>query len=248
MRAFFGLVHREFLRLFSTALGWVLFTGFVLFSGITFVMVLLAGSAAPEPTLELSVTQALFGHSVFVPLSLLFLCPALTMRSFAEERRMGTLDILLASPVGTTTLVLAKFTALLGCFVLFWLPTLFYYMILARTGQVELWVWLGCTVTIWTIGAALLAVGLWVSAWARSQVVALIITSLLVLGFLLLSLLEQFGVDSALAPLLDHVSIQAQLREASQGILALGRLVFDVSLIVLGLVATTLTLTRGSNR
>ncbi len=248
MRAYFGIAERELLRLFSTTLGWVLFTSFLLFSGITFVMVLLAGSDVAEPSLEFSITQALFGHSVFVPLALLFLCPALSMRSFAEERRVGTLDTLLASPVGTVTLVLAKFSALLGAFALFWLPTLFYYAILARTGQVELLVWLGCTGMVLLIGSVFLALGMWLSALVSSQVVALVLSMLMVLGFLLVSVLEQFTLDSAFAPLLNHLSIQAQLREASQGILSLKRVVFDICLSALALTATTLTLAQGRNR
>ena len=75
--------------------------------------------------------EAKFGQeSVFLLMTLLLVCPALTMRTFAEERRSGTIEALLTAPVTPTAVVLGKYLAVLSTYVVMWLPTLLYVVVL----------------------------------------------------------------------------------------------------------------------
>ena len=67
--------------------------------------------------------QAFFGKTILLYLPLIFVCPLLTMRLFAEERRSGTIEALLTAPVGTAGVTLAKYAAALATYAIMWAPT-----------------------------------------------------------------------------------------------------------------------------
>src|SRR5690606_23711686 len=114
--------------------------------------------------------QAYFGQqSVLLSMTLLLVCPALTMRTFAEERRSGTIEVLLAAPLGGPPPVLGKHLAALCTSFLMWSPTLLYAVILRDTGHVEPRVLLVRYGGILLVGAGYLALGTLMSALARSQ-------------------------------------------------------------------------------
>ena len=101
MSGFLAIYRREMLSLWVTPLAWVLLVVFLLLQGID---LLLASSftsrASPSSSVETGPVQAYFGQeSIFLLMSLLLVCPALTMRAFAEERRSGTIETLLTAPV-----------------------------------------------------------------------------------------------------------------------------------------------------
>ena len=68
-------------------------------------------------------------------LPLILLCPGMTMRLFAEERRSGTIETLLTAPVSTAGIVLGKFAAALVTYVAMWFPTVLYIVVLRRAGE-----------------------------------------------------------------------------------------------------------------
>ena len=70
-------------------------------------------------------------------LPLILLCPAMTMRLFAEERRAGTIETLLTAPVDSAGVVLGKFAAALVTYVAMWLPTVLYIVVLRRAGDID---------------------------------------------------------------------------------------------------------------
>ena len=81
--------------------------------------------------------QAFFGESMLFYLPLVLLCPGMTMRLFAEERRSGTIETLLTAPVGTAGIVLGKFAAAVVTYVAMWLPTVLYIVVLRRAGSID---------------------------------------------------------------------------------------------------------------
>ena len=84
------------LSLWVTPLAWVLLTVFLLLQGIIFYSIVVHFSSMTDLALESGPVQAYFGQdSILLLMTLLLVCPALTMRRFAEERRSGTIEALL---------------------------------------------------------------------------------------------------------------------------------------------------------
>ena len=106
MRGFVAVYKREMLSLWVTPLAWVLLFIFLLLQGASFYQILLHFASFSNMSIDSGPVQAYFGQSLFLLLSLLLVCPALTMRLFAEERRSGTIEGLLTAPVSAADVVL----------------------------------------------------------------------------------------------------------------------------------------------
>ena len=132
-----SVYRREMLSLWVTPLAWALLVVFLLIQGISFYSIVLHVSNLSELSLDNGPVQAYFGQSIFLLVSLLLVCPALTMRLLAEERRSGTIEALLTAPVTAAGVVLGKYLATLTTYVLLWAPTILYIVILRNTGHVE---------------------------------------------------------------------------------------------------------------
>lgn len=172
MSAFFPLWRRELGAYVRTSIGYVAGTFFLAIAGLGLWR---QAAQLAQTAAEGDLTQNLFGTSVYW-LALLVATPLLTMRLFAEERRSGTLETLLAAPVTETQVVLAKFAAAYAAFLLLWLPTLAYAAILRACGaNLPILDWgpvaaayLGTAL----VGAFFLALGLLCSLLTRHQAVA----------------------------------------------------------------------------
>ena len=103
---------------------------------------------------------------------LLVLIPLLTMRSFAEERRLGTLELLWTYPLRDSQIVVAKFGACLAVVTLMLLATLVYPLVLGRLYPVDAGPLLAGYLGLWLLAAACVACGLFLSSLTDSQLVA----------------------------------------------------------------------------
>jgi len=122
--------------------------------------------------------QGFLGWSSFF---LLFLGPAMTMRLFAEEEKLGTLEILLTSPVRDVEVVLGKFLASLGMLAVMLVLSLFYPLLLAWFGSPDLGPIASGYLGIFLLGAIFLSIGLFASSLTANQIVAYVVGSVLVL-------------------------------------------------------------------
>lgn len=235
MNGLVAVYRREMLSLWVTPLAWVLLFIFLLIQGMSFNQILLHFASMTNVSFDEGPVQAYFGQSLFLVLSLFLVCPALTMRLFAEELRSGTIESLMTAPVSATGVVLSKYLATLSTFVLMWAPTLAYVFILRTTGTVDWHVVAASYLGVIGIGAGYLAVGTLMSTLTRSQLVAMMLTVLVVFGLLILGIGERIFEPGPLRELCAHVSVLSQMDEFSKGIVDLRRLVFDGSLVVLPL-------------
>lgn len=113
------------------------------------------------------------------PYVFLFLVPAITMRAFAEERRGGTLELLLSKPLTDWQLVLGKFLACWFLILLTLLPTLVYYATIYQlgnpVGNVDSAEVGGSYLGLWLLGGVFAAIGLFTSALTDNQIVAFLL-------------------------------------------------------------------------
>lgn len=142
-----------------------------------------------------------------IPLTLIFIIPAITMRQFAEENKSGTIEILMTKPVSDWEIVLGKFLSSLALVAIMILPTILYYITLASISDIDhgpIW---GGYFGLILLSSAFISMGLFASTLTSNQIVAFIIGMLIVLVFYLLdkvliyfpgwaiSTIEYFGVD-----------------------------------------------------
>ena len=170
MRHFFTILSHELRSLLfnpSTYIAAVLFLGLM---GFIFTGILDAYSKAPQETPPAAVFFQLFWIPVF------FMVPLLTMKSLAEERRLGTLETLLTTPVSTAEVVIGKFGAAYLLYLLLWGSTFGFHSVLQHYAgdarYLDAGPLIGGYLFIAVSGLLFVAIGIFASAMTRSQSVA----------------------------------------------------------------------------
>jgi ABC-2 type transport system permease protein len=173
-----SIFKKEINSFFSSLIGYIVIGVFLLILGLIMWVF-------PDYSI-LSYNYASLDQLFFIaPLIFLFLIPAITMRSFAEEQQGGTIELLVTKPVRDFEIVIGKF---LACFVLVVfaiLPTLLYYYTVyqlgAPKGNLDSGAILGSYTGLMLLGASFVAIGLFASSLTSNQIVAFILA--LFLGF-----------------------------------------------------------------
>jgi ABC-2 type transport system permease protein len=240
MRAFWPIYKRELFALFVTPLAWALIVVFLVVQGMHFFLLVDHFSHQMDVTGDETPLSAFFGNTVLLYIVLFVLVPPMTMRTFAEERRSGTIETLMTAPVSSTAVVLAKYAAVLTTYVVMWLPTALYLVILGRTGELD-WRAAGSAyLGVLLVGAGYLSIGLCASALTRSQLVAMVATGLVLLFFFILGMGEFVTREgSAMHDFCAHVSVWAHMNDFASGIVDSRRLVFYGTLTALPLFVAT---------
>jgi ABC-2 type transport system permease protein len=237
--SFWPIYKRELFAFFVTPLAWVLITVFLFVQGMHFFLLVDHFSTAAAGASDQTPIQAFFGNTILLYLVLFLLIPPMTMRLFAEERRSGTIETLMTAPVSSWSVVLAKYASVLTTYVAMWLPTVFYLVILQRTGEIDWGVAAAAYLGVFLVGAGYLALGLLMSAITTSQFLALVLTALVVLGLFILGVGEFVTREGTLMhDICSHVSVWAHMNDFASGIVDSRRLVFYGSLVALPLFVT----------
>jgi ABC-2 type transport system permease protein len=193
LRQFAILLAREVESLFVTPMNYAVIMIALVFNGWSFWYALQQSQGNVQEAVRF-----FFGQSPLVWLVMVLVPPLLTMRLFAEERRAGTLEMLLTAPVAELEVVLAKFGAGLAFYLALWLPSLLYLAIVKSYGAIPD---AGPLVTsylgIALVGALFTAAGLFASSLTSTQVLAAVLATVFNLLLLIVPLLSQFiGIDA----------------------------------------------------
>lgn len=170
MKHFTTILGHEIRMLLVSAATYVAAVLFLALMGLLFMGVVELFNNGPQERPPAAVFFELFWVPVFL------LVPLLTMRCFAEERRLGTLETLLAAPVGTTEVVLGKFGAAYFLYLLLWGGTLGFFALLRAfapgAGLIDAGPLIGGYLFVAVAGLLFVALGVWASALTRNQGVA----------------------------------------------------------------------------
>lgn len=238
MRGFWPIFKRDLFASFVTPAAWVMIVIFLFLQGLNFYWLVSHFVNQVDLAVDQGPIQWFFGETVLFYLPLLMLPPALTMRSFAEERRAGTIETLLTAPVSTAAVVLAKWAAAMVTYLAAWAPTLLYMIILRRAGPVDWKVVASCYLGVTLIGASFLALGVLMSAMSKSQFVALVLSLAVTLGLFIFGIGE-FIFDRGLAhDICGYISVWTQMSDFSKGLIDSRHIIFNVSLTALPLFMT----------
>jgi ABC-2 type transport system permease protein len=243
VRSFWPIFKRELFAFFVTPLAWVLIVVFLFTQGLHFFLLVDEFSRSGAELADETPMSAFFGNTVLLYLVLLVLVPPMTMRLFAEERRSGTIEVLMTAPVSSAAVVLAKYAAALTTYVAMWVPTVLYLVILGRAdpgGHVD-WHAAACAyLGVALVGAGYLAVGLCASALTRSQFLAMLFTALVLLSLFILGIGEFVTREgTTLHDVCAHVSVWAHMNDFASGLVDSRHVVFYGTMIVLPLFVAT---------
>lgn len=174
----------------------------------------------------------------WLPILLIFLCSALTMRQWSEEQKLGTLEVLLTLPVRISHLVVGKFIAAIALVSVALLLTLPIPLMVSSTGDLDLGPVIGGYVGAILLAGAYISIGLFVSALTDNQIVSLI-GSVVVCGLFCLvgspAVVQFFG--NSTAEILSAIGTGSRFESIRRGVLDLRDLTYYGTLI-----ATFLTL------
>lgn len=229
MRNILAIARREFFAYFGSPVAYIAISLFIALLGITFffrIPFLIPKDGffeAREADL-----RSLFEWMVFL---FAIILPAISMRLLAEERRMGTLELLLTWPVTEVEVVLGKLAGSLGFLGVAVALTLPYAILVVALGKPDVGPLVGGYFGVLLVGSAYLAVGLLASSWTSSQIVAFITAISICTAFTFVDRVpEALGMHSIEAANL--LSFNHHFRSMARGVLDTRDLVFFLSVVV----------------
>jgi gliding motility-associated transport system permease protein len=238
-----SIFQKEINAFFSSILGYIVIGVFLIIMGL--VMWVFPESSILE--YNYATLDQLFNIS---PLIFMFLIPAITMRSFAEEQQIGTIELLSTKPVQEIEIILGKFFANLVLLIFALLPTLLYYYTVhelgSPKGNLDAGAILGSYIGLILLGACFVAIGLFASSLTDNQIVSFILATFLCFFFYwffdFMSLLPVFvgKVDDVVQML----GINYHYVSISRGVIDTRDVVYFISLIAVFLMMTQISLER----
>ena len=241
MRTFLILLVKELRAFFLSPVAWVVLALFMLLLGFSFSLTV---NMVREKPSEFSMVRWTFFPPWFW-YYYFFLFPLITMRLFAEEQKLGTLESLLTAPVRASQVLLAKYFAALVFYIVLWLPALLNLGLLrwVMRGEIDipagsLW---SSYLIIFATGMFHIALGCLASALTKSQIIAAILAfALILLHFLAGTFLMFITQDNPdrIRPLLDHAVIYRHLDYFTLGLIDTRPLIYYASGTILVLAFT----------
>lgn len=221
---------RELRAYFFSPVAYVVLTLLLLVNGFVFWLII---SFLSDPRAQIGAPLELFfGQTLFFWLVLLFVGPVLTMRLISEERRSGTIEVLMTAPINEEQVILGKFLAALCFYVFLWLPTLVYALVVAYHGEVDWGPVASGYLGIFGVGSLFLSVGTFASTLSRNQLIAAILTFALLIPLFAFGLVEQLVTSDALKEALRYVNLWSHMEDFSKGIVDTRRLAYYLSATV----------------
>jgi ABC-2 type transport system permease protein len=235
----FSILRKEFNAFLSSPVAYVVIGVFLVATGL-FVWVFPDSSVLDYGFADL---QTLFNTAPWI---FLFLIPAITMRTFAEEKKAGTIELLLTRPLTDGQIIGGKYLACFLLVLLALIPTLLYYYSVYQlgnpVGNIDSAATVGSYIGLALLAGVFAAIGLFASAITRDQVIAFLVA---VVGcFLVYSGFDSLAsvFEGSTAYYISQLGIAAHYRDISKGLIDSRDLTYFLSLIAGFLVATRLAL------
>lgn len=232
MTVFSTLWRKELSGYLLQPMAYVTTVFFLAVTGFSFwvlALVLAEGSAG------VNVLQALF-ESLFFWIALMVIVPVLTMRLYAEEKRSGTVELLMTAPVSDVSVVLSKYAAALTMYALMWLPTGAYLVILNSLSPMTVDIDLGAVLSGYLgamlVGSFFVALGLLASCLTSSQVVAAMASFALFGLFFFSGLLGSITHNEVLRETIEYISAYEHMADFARGIIDSRPVVLYITLTV----------------
>jgi ABC-2 type transport system permease protein len=243
MRNILAIAQRELNAYFSSPIAYVLIGFFALLFGWFFYVPLAyfeqqSMNMGMNPGQALNVNQMLVGPTLMnTTVIMLFLFPLITMRTYSEEKRSGTIELLLTSPVTDVQIILGKFLGAMLLYAAMLAITLIHVGILFIYGEPEWKPIATGYLGLLLMGGSFLSLGLFISSLTKNQIVAGIATFAV---FLMLWVVNWIGtfVGPTMQTILTHLSLTDHFDDFAKGIIDTKHVIYYLSFMAFGLFLT----------
>ena len=233
----FAILSKEINSFFSTLTGYIAAIVFLLVNGL--IMWVFPGGLNVLDS-GYSTIDTLF---IIAPWVFLFLVPAVTMKTFAEEKRTGTIELLLTRPISDTQLVLGKYFASVVLVLIILIPSLIFFYSVSQLGSpkgnIDFGATWGSFIGLFLLASVYAAVGIFVSSLTDNQIVSFILS--MAIAFFLYS---GFQAIANIAPLsgkaisIVNMGIEAHYKSISRGVIDTRDVAYFIGVSALFLIGT----------
>ena len=240
-----AITQKELKGYFASPIAYVVIGFYALIFGFFFYSLVLyfdrqslqmmgLGGGAPAVNINENLIRPAFLNAMVV---FLFVLPMITMRTYSEEKRSGTIELLLTSPLTDFQIIVGKFLGAMALFAAMLAVTLIHIGLLFWAGRPE---WIPILTTylgLLLMGGCFIAVGLLISSLTKNQIVAVMVTFSVFLMLWVINWIASFTGPTA-QQVLNYLSITDHLDDFTRGIIDTKHLVYYVSFICFGLFLT----------
>ena len=243
LRNILALAEKELRSYFASPIAYIIIGLFALLFGWFFYMYLtffvrqseqMMGMGGGNMNINQQMIRGVLQNSAVI---ILFVMPMITMRTYSEEKRSGTIELLLTSPVTDFQIIMGKFLGAMGLYVAMLLVTVLYMAILFWYGSPEWRPVAAGYLGLLLMGGCFIAVGLLISSLTRNQIVAGVLTFAV---FLMLWVINWIGEMSGprTREIVSYLSITEHFDDFARGVIDTKHLVYYLSFITFGLFLT----------
>jgi ABC-2 type transport system permease protein len=238
-----AIAQKELRAYFASPIGYVVIGFFALLFGWFYVSLLyyfvrqgmqMSQYGAGAMNINQQMVRYLFQNAAVV---ILFVLPMITMRTYAEEKRSGTIELLLTSPVTDFQIIMGKFLGALSLYAAMLAVTLIHMGLLFWFGNPEWRPIASGYLGLFLLGGCFLSVGLLISSLTRNQIVAGMITFGVFLMLWVVDWIGDFG-GPFMQSVLGYVSITQHLDDFTKGVIDTKHVIYYLSFITFGLFLT----------
>jgi ABC-2 type transport system permease protein len=244
VRNVLAIAIKEFRSYFASPIAYILIGLFSLLFGWFFYVFLMAFVQQSEQMMQFGgggganvnqmMIRGLFQNTAVI---ILFVMPMITMRTYSEEKRSGTIELLLTSPVTDLEIIIGKFLGALALYAAMLIVTMIYIAILFRIGNPEWRPIIAGYLGLLLMGGCFLSVGLFISSLTKNQIVAGFLTFATFLMFWIINWMGESSGPTT-RDVLNYLSITEHFDDFSRGIIDTKHLVYYLSFITFGLFLT----------
>ncbi|MCF7811181.1 ABC transporter permease [bacterium] len=223
MQNILTIFKHELRSYFDSPIAYVVIIVFLLFTGWFFTTnFFLVGQADMRVVFQI------------IPLAFLFFTPAITMRLISEERKTGTMELLVTMPISDSSIIIGKYLASVVLLTAMVIPTLVYAITIASLGDMDFGSTIGGYLGLVLMGSAFLAIGTLGSSLTENQVIAFIISWLIMFAFYMMDKILYY-LPTSLVSFVEYMAIEYHFNNISRGVIDSRDLLYYLSMIALSL-------------
>ena len=238
-----AIARKELKGYFASPIAFIVIGFFALMFGLFYAPMIFAferqslepgGLGGPPPNVNEAVIRPLFHNAAVI---MLFLLPMITMRTYSEEKRSGTIELLLTAPLTDLQIILGKFFGAMALYCAMLAVTLLHIGFLFAVGNPDWRPVVTGYLGLILLGACFISVGLLLSSMTKNQIVAGVMTFGVFLALWVINWGAQFAGPTMQA-VLNYLSLTGHLDDFTLGVIDTKHLVYYVSFIAFGLFLT----------
>lgn len=229
MKAVFKRELRSYLQ---SPVGYVYLFMFTIITGFMFKVCNLEAGGAGIGSTD---TVSYFG---WIRYTLIVTIPLLAMKLFPEERKNKTDQILITSPISIGSMVVGKFFAAYILFLIGLVPSVANMIFLSQVGHLEVGIVIGNYISLLFVGAAFLAIGVFVSSMTESMITAFVMGTVSLAFFAVADMLSSSANNTIVTKIVNAISVTQRYNEFNQGLFNVSSIVYFLSLAVIFLFLT----------